>query len=115
MNRNWAYVLIAGLFEVGWVVGLKHANTWLEWAGTAIAIIVSFGLLILASKRLPVGTVYAVFTGLGTSGTVLMEFLVFGEPFKWAKVLLILLLLTGIIGLKLITKETEDAEEGAKV
>ncbi|GIP34526.1 multidrug efflux SMR transporter [Paenibacillus sp. J2TS4] len=112
MNRNWTYVLIAALFEVGWVVGLKHANNILEWTGTVIAIIVSFGLLILSGKRLPVGTVYAVFTGLGTTGTVLMEFLVFGEPFKWAKVILIMVLLTGIIGLKVITKES--AAEGAE-
>lgn len=65
-------------------------------------------MLIRSSSRLPVGTVYAVFTGIGTAGTVIMEMLVFGEPFQWVKVLLILLLLIGVIGLKVVTKESED-------
>ncbi|AMA72812.1 MULTISPECIES: DMT family transporter [Aneurinibacillus] len=108
MNRNWILVLIAGFFEVAWVIGLKHAYNFWTWVGTIIAIYVSFDLLIRSSSRLPVGTVYAVFTGIGTAGTVIMEMLVFGEPFQWVKVLLILLLLIGVIGLKVVTKESED-------
>ena len=62
-------------FEVIWVIGLKHANTFLTWTGTIIAIIISFYLLIMAGKKLPVGTAYAVFVGLGTAGTVISEIL----------------------------------------
>lgn len=110
MNRNWTLVFVAGLFEIAWVSGLKHAyNVW-TWIGTVLAIVISMDMLIRASKRLPVGTTYAVFTGIGTAGTVLMEMLVFGEPFKIAKMLLILLLLAGVIGLKVITSETGSKE-----
>lgn len=109
MNRHWLYVILGGVVEVLWVSGLKHSTNILEWILTIAAIAVSFYLIIDASKLLPVGTVYAVFTGLGTAGTVLTEMLVFGEPFSWLKTLLILVLLAGVIGLKLIT-----ADEGAK-
>ncbi len=63
------------------------------------------------TSRLPVGTVYAVFTGLGTGGTVVGEMLLFGEPFQWSKTLLIALLLAGVVGLKLVTDR--DAQEGS--
>jgi len=112
MRRNWLLVFIAGLIEISWVIGLKHAGNALEWIGTAISIVLSMYLLILSTKRLPVGTAYAVFTGIGTSGTVLTEMLVFNEPVKLVKILLILLLLAGVIGLKMITKEHEVKEEG---
>lgn len=110
MNRHWLYIAVAGVFEIAWVTGLKHAyNTW-TWAGTLAAIAISMDLLIRATKKLPVGTAYAVFTGMGTAGTVLMEMLVFGEPFTWSKLLLILLLLTGVIGLKIVTTEQASKE-----
>ena len=105
MNKDWIKVIIAALFEVFWVIGLKHAYEFWTWTGTIIAIFVSFYLMIMAGKRLPVGTVYAVFVGLGTTGTVVSEILFFGEPFKVEKILLILLLLAGVIGLKLVTKD----------
>ncbi|OLS34251.1 multidrug efflux SMR transporter [Bacillus sp. MRMR6] len=110
MNSNWIKVLIAAIFEVCWVVGLKHASDVLSWSGTIVAIIVSFYLLIAAGRGLPVGTVYAVFVGLGTAGTVLVEILIFGETFKIGKILFIMLLLIGVIGLKLVTPDTN--EEG---
>ncbi|MFC7677320.1 DMT family transporter [Paenibacillus sp. GCM10028914] len=105
MNKTWASVIIAALFEVGWVIGLKHASGFLEWGGTLIAIIVSFGLMIRASRFLPVGTVYAVFVGLGTAGTVFAEILLFGYPVQMEKMMLIALLLLGVIGLKLVSKD----------
>ncbi|MGG3888072.1 DMT family transporter [Metabacillus fastidiosus] len=105
MNTNWIKVFIAAFFEVFWVIGLKHADDFWTWAGTVIAIIISFYLMIIAGRELPVGTVYAVFVGLGTAGTVFSDILFFGEPFKIAKVLLIFALLTGVIGLKLVTKD----------
>ncbi|HEY9577638.1 MAG TPA: multidrug efflux SMR transporter [Pseudobacillus sp.] len=107
MNKEWAKVFIAAFFEVFWVVGLKHADNIWEWSGTAIAILVSFYLLIAAGNKLPVGTVYAVFVGMGTAGTVLSEIIFFGEPVRVAKLLLIFVLLVGVIGLKLVTDETE--------
>jgi len=112
MNAHWLKVLIAAFFEVFWVIGLKHAGNVWEWLGTAIAIFVSFYLLIDASRKLPVGTVYAVFVGLGTAGTVFADIVFFGEPFKVAKIVLILILLVGVMGLKLVTNE--HGEEGAE-
>lgn len=107
MNTNWVKVVLAAFFEVFWVIGLKHADDFWTWTGTVIAIIVSFYLMIMAGKKLPVGTVYAVFVGLGTAGTVFSDIVFFGEPLKIAKVILILVLLGGVIGLKLVTKDID--------
>lgn len=112
MNIGWVKVLIAAFFEVFWVIGLKHADDFWTWTGTAISIAVSFYLLIDAGRKLPVGTVYAVFVGLGTAGTVMADILFFGEPFKAAKLILIAILLTGVMGLKLVTDDSP--EEGAE-
>ncbi|WP_433944386.1 DMT family transporter [Paenibacillus sp. SN-8-1] len=108
MNRHWLYVLMGGIIEVVWVSGLKHSNAWWHWLITAVAIAISFWLIIEASRRLPVGTVYAVFTGIGTAGTVIGEMVVFGEPFRWSKTLLIALLLAGVMGLKLMSDNTQE-------
>lgn len=104
MNIQWMKVIIAALFEVFWVIGLTHADDFWTWTGTVIAIIISFYLMIMAGRKLPVGSVYAVFVGLGTAGTIFSEILLFGEPFKIEKVLLITILLGGVIGLTLIPK-----------
>jgi len=111
MNRNWLLVIVAAIFEVIWVAGLKHADNLLSWVATAIAIIVSFGVLIYSGKKLPTSTVYAVFVGLGTAGTVISEMIWFDEPFNWTKAGLILLLLSGIIGLKTVTPEPEQKKQ----
>ncbi|MEF2965980.1 multidrug efflux SMR transporter [Paenibacillus sp. M1] len=111
MNRNWNYIWIAGLLEIGWVSGLKHAHNAWTWGLTVISLVLSTYLLIRSTKNLPVGTAYAVFTGIGTAGTVAAEMLLFGEPFRIVKLLLILLLLVGVIGLKIVTAEPE-AKEG---
>lgn len=105
MDKAWIKVFIAAVFEVFWVIGLKHADDFWTWSGTVIAIFISFYLMIMAGRELPVGTVYAVFVGIGTAGTVFSEILFFHEPFQVEKVILIVLLLAGVIGLKLITKE----------
>ncbi|TCJ01878.1 DMT family transporter [Cytobacillus praedii] len=112
MNTNWIKVIIAAFFEVFWVIGLKHADDFWTWTGTVISIIISFYVMIMAGRKLPVGTVYAVFVGLGTAGTVIAEILFFGEQFKMSKILMILLLLVGVIGLKLVTKDK--VKEGAE-
>ncbi|WP_139997507.1 DMT family transporter [Paenibacillus paridis] len=107
MNKTWVSVLIAAFFEVGWVVGLKYAMGFLEWGATIIAIIVSFTLMISAARSLPVGTVYAVFVGLGTAGTVLAEIIWFDAEVQFGKMILIGLLLLGVIGLKLLSKDKQ--------
>lgn len=105
---TWLQVVIAAVFEVGWVVGLKHATTPFEWIATIVCIIVSFYLMIHAGSKLPVGTVYAVFVGLGTAGTVLIDMLMFGEPVQFNKLGLIAVLLIGVIGLKLVSNDGEE-------
>lgn len=111
MNRHWIQVFIAAFLEIFWVIGLAHSYNLWTWLGTIICIIASNYLMITAAQVLPAGTVYAVFVGLGTAGTVISEILFFGEPFKWEKILLILLLLVGVIGLKVVTdSKTEEGE-----
>ncbi|MEK4736889.1 MULTISPECIES: DMT family transporter [Bacillus] len=105
MSKDWIKVFVAAFFEIFWVTGLKYADDFWTWTGTIIAIFFSFYLMIMAGRKLPVGTVYAVFVGLGTAGTVFSEILFFGEPFKVGKVLLVLFLLAGVIGLKLVTDD----------
>ncbi len=112
MNANWMKVFVGAFFEVFWVIGLKHATGFWSWTGTVISIIVSFYLIIMAGRKLPVGTVYAVFVGLGTAGTVISEIIFFGEPIKVEKIMLILLLLVGVLGLKLLTKD--ETQEGVE-
>ncbi|GAA0466506.1 multidrug efflux SMR transporter [Alkalibacillus silvisoli] len=109
MNNHWFKVFLGAFFEVFWVIGLSHAYNWITWAGTVIAIFLSFFFLVLAAQKLPVGTVYAVFAGLGTAGTVVVDIIFFNEPFMILKVLLIGLLISGIIGLKYVTEEGSDA------
>ncbi|MEJ8305895.1 DMT family transporter [Saccharibacillus sacchari] len=112
MNGIWMSVVIAALFEVGWVIGLKHASGVWEWAATAVAIGVSFTLMIAASRTLPVGTVYAVFVGLGTAGTVIAEIALFGADIQWAKLLMIGTLLLGVVGLKLLSASNPQQKKG---
>ncbi len=110
-NMKWGLVVIAAVFEVVWVTGLKHADSALTWSGTITGIIISFYLLIKATDSLPVGTVYAVFTGLGTAGTVLSEILLFKEQADPVKIVLIGVLLIGVIGLKLVTQDKPETKE----
>ena len=112
MNTNWLKVFIASFLEIFWVMGLAHAYDVWTWSGTILLLIISNFLMITAAQVLPAGTVYAVFVGMGTAGTVLAEILFFGEPFDWRKILLICLLLAGVIGLKMMTgNETKKGAE----
>jgi paired small multidrug resistance pump len=108
MNRDWIKVFLAGFIEVIWVAGLKYSDSWYEWLITIITLCVSFYLLIGATKRLPVSTVYAVFTGLGAAGTVISEILIFNEPFQLIKILLIIVLVAGVIGLKTLSDDKKE-------
>jgi paired small multidrug resistance pump len=107
-TMQWFKVILAGLIEILWVTGLNTADSLLSWIGTIIIIIISFFLVISACKSLPVGTVYAVFVGIGAVGTVLVDMLFFGDPFNFMKIILIILLVIGIIGLKLTTEEAKN-------
>ncbi|MGM9949925.1 MAG: DMT family transporter, partial [Lysinibacillus sp.] len=100
---------IGACIEVLWVIGLKHATTPLEWIVTVICILLSFYFIIAAGNYLPVGSVYAVFVGLGTAGTVVVDLVVFNEPVEWSKLFFIAMLLAGVIGLKIVTDEESDA------
>lgn len=104
---QWFKVILAGLIEIVWVTGLNTADSLLSWTGMFIVIIISFFLVISACKYLPVGTVYAVFVGIGAVGTVLVDMIFFGDPFDLVKISLIIILIIGIIGLKLTTEEAD--------
>jgi quaternary ammonium compound-resistance protein SugE len=102
----WFYLLVAGLFEIGWAIGLKYTHGFTRlWPSlwTVVAMILSLGSLGLALKTLPVGTAYAVWTGIGAIGTVLLGLYLFNEPATAARLACIGLILAGIIGLKVVT------------
>ena len=102
----WFYLLIAGLLEVGWAIGLKYTEGFSRlWPSilTIAAMIFSLAFLGLALKVLPVGTAYAVWTGIGAVGTVILGIYLFNEPATAARLACIGLILAGIVGLKLVT------------
>lgn len=103
--KNWLIVVFAAILEVGWVIGLKHADNWWQWGLTIIALVYTFKLLLDAGNNLPVGTVYAVFVGLGTAGTVFSDIIFFNAPVEFIKLLFIGILLIGVIGLKIVTPD----------
>lgn len=105
MNKYWVLVVLAGIVEIIWVVGLKHADSVVTWGITVAAIIASFYFLLTAMTHLPSSTVYAMFTGIGTVGTVVTEILLFNEPVHALKLVLLGTLVLGIIGLHRITEE----------
>ncbi|RKP47215.1 QacE family quaternary ammonium compound efflux SMR transporter [Cohnella endophytica] len=109
MNRNrfWLLLLLAGLCEVGWVSGLKHADNVGEWVLTAVGIVLSFMGLIYVTRILPVGTAYAIFTGIGAAGTVLAETIFFGETLDAVKIGLVIVMIIGIAGLKMTSHGSE--------
>ncbi|HDR6311085.1 TPA: multidrug efflux SMR transporter [Bacillus cereus] len=96
-NRAWLYLVFGGLIEIYWATGLKTNSMSIL---TLIAILASFHLLIEATKRIPIGTAYAVFTGIGTVGTIVVDIVYFKEPFSFVKIFLVCLLALFIIGLK---------------
>lgn len=102
----WVYLSIAGLLEVGWAVGLKYTEGLTRlWPTvlTAVAILGSMGFLALALRTLPMGTAYAIWTGIGTVGTVALGILLFNEPSDALRLACIGLILAGIVGLKLVS------------
>ncbi|MCE2693139.1 MAG: quaternary ammonium compound efflux SMR transporter SugE [Verrucomicrobiaceae bacterium] len=100
----WLHLIIAGLLEVAWAVALKQTEGWTRlWPSviTALLMIASFFFLSLALRSLPIGTAYAIWTGIGAVGTALIGIFVFGEPRTAARLVCIVLIVAGIVGLKL--------------
>lgn len=103
----WIYLLVAAVFEVQWAITLKYTEGFSRlWPSVACALgmVVSVYFLALAQRTLPVGTSYAVWTGLGAVGTAFLGMLLFNESRDVARVLCILLIVAGVLGLKLVTK-----------
>jgi quaternary ammonium compound-resistance protein SugE len=101
---HWLFLFIAGLFEIAWAMGLKYTEGFTRLTPTVITvacILASLGLLGLALKELPVGTAYAVWTGIGTVGTAILGIWLLNEPATAVRLACIGLIVTGIVGLKL--------------
>jgi quaternary ammonium compound-resistance protein SugE len=102
----WIYLIIAGIFEIGWAIGLKYTDGFTRFwpsVGTLGAMIISFILLSTAMKTIPVGTAYAVWTGIGAAGTAVLGMWLFEEPRDFMRFACIALILAGVIGLRLVS------------
>ncbi|AEJ11923.1 MULTISPECIES: quaternary ammonium compound efflux SMR transporter SugE [Pseudomonas] len=100
---SWIILFFAGLFEVGWAVGLKYTDGFskpLPTILTVAAMAISLGLLGLAMKELPLGTAYAIWTGVGAVGTVIAGIILFGESMALVRLVSVALIITGLVGLK---------------
>ena len=101
---SWIILVIAGLFEIGWAIGLKYTEGFTRlWpsVGTVASMLISVGLLGVAMRELPVGTAYAVWTGIGAVGTVILGIVLFGDPANAPRLVCVGLIVAGILGLKL--------------
>ena len=104
----WIYLFIAGLTEIAWAVGLKQSEGWSRFWPSAITVffmVVSFAFLSLALKALPIGTAYAVWTGIGAAGTAVIGIFFFGESRDLLRLVCIGLIVGGVIGLKVLAPE----------
>lgn len=103
---SWIVIVIAGMLEIVWAVGLKYTNGFTRlWptAGTVLAMVASVWLLAVAMKSLPVGTAYAIWVGIGAVGTAIAGIILFGESANIGRILSLTLIIAGIVGLKLST------------
>ena len=103
---SWVYLFVAGLFEIGWAIGLKYTNGFTRLVPTlltAISMAISLGLLGIALKTLPVGTAYAIWTGVGAVGTAMLGIYLLGEPATAGRLVCIGLIVSGIVGLKVVS------------
>ena len=100
----WAILVVAALFEIGWAIGLKYTEGFTRlWPSlwTIAALIVSVALLAYAARTLPIGTAYAVWTGIGAGGTAILGVWLFDEPATIARITCLTLIVAGVVGLKL--------------
>ena len=105
---HWILLFLAGLFEIGWAIGLKYTEGFTKpWPSTwtVVAMVISIVLLGLAVRHLPIGTAYAVWTGIGAAGTVILGIVLFGEPATLLRLGCVALIVIGIAGLKLTHAE----------
>jgi len=101
---TWIILVLAGLFEVVWAIGLKYTHGFTRLVPSVITLVgmlISFWLLSLAMKSLPLGTAYAVWVGIGALGAFVAGIVLFGETLSWMRVVSVLLIAAGLIGLKL--------------
>jgi quaternary ammonium compound-resistance protein SugE len=101
---KWGILVLAGMFEAGWAIGLKYTDGFTRlWptVWTVFAMLASVGLLGIAMKGLPVGTAYSVWVGVGAVGTVILGMALFGEPANTARLISVAFIIIGIIGLRL--------------
>jgi quaternary ammonium compound-resistance protein SugE len=106
VSMNWLILVLAGLFEIAWAIGLKYTDGFTRlWpsVATLVAMVISVGLLGIAMKSLPVGTAYAVWVGVGAVGTAILGIVLFSESANIGRIVSLLLIVAGIIGLKLAT------------
>ena len=102
----WFYLVVAGLFEVVWAIGLKYTEGWTRlWpsVGTLAAMVVSFWCLSQSLKSIPIGTGYAIWTGIGAVGAAALGIVLFGDSASWPRLLCIGLIVSGVIGLKMVS------------
>lgn len=107
---SWFYIFIASLFEISWAVGLKYSNGFTELRAsifTIITMILSYVFLSLGVKNLPIGTAYAIWTGIGAVGTAIYGILFFNESKDFLRIFFIFLIVAGIIGLRLTYRSVE--------
>lgn len=102
----WIYLLIAGIFEIAWAIGLKLSDGFSNLTVTILTLLgvaASFYFLAISLKNIPLGTAYAIWTGIGTIGTVIFGIFLFKEPVTVARIVCIMLIISGITGLKLLS------------
>lgn len=110
----WIFLILAGLSEIVWAYGLKMTNgfTDLQWSLITIAfMVVSFFLFAKSMKEIPIGTAYAVFTGIGAVGTAIIGITLLGEKISVMKIISLLILIGGIVGLKLVDRTNKEEED----
>src|SRR5512141_2209875 len=103
----WLILFIAGLFETAWVIGMKYSQGFTKfWPAvfTVVSVLISMGMLAYSLKELPVGTAYAVWTGIGAVGTAILGIILFNESKEFIRLIFILLIIVGIAGLRVFTK-----------
>jgi quaternary ammonium compound-resistance protein SugE len=119
LSLGWLIILLAGLLEVVWPVGIKYSQNFTRWGWlvlTAAALIASFVLMAVAVSsyfRVPVGTAYAVWTGIGAAGAAIVGMILFSEPVTPARVLCLCLIIGGVIGLKATHHELPEPPEAS--
>lgn len=112
MNKSWIYVGLTSFFELVWILGFNIASAWWHWIFIIFFIFVDFHYLTKACENLPTGTVYAIFAGIGTVGTSLMDVFIFGGNLGIGKIIFITILVIGVISLKLADEKEEKTSKG---